>query len=197
MHPRALATCLCLALAAASAPAIAEPVMANGIVALVDGKPITLAQVRRRAAPHVVQLRRSGMPSWAQADAIRRIWADVLDAMVDDMLLQQAASRDTIKVDDKEVDQELDRVAVSQRLTREALLGEALAWGMTASEYRDDLRRQLVAWRVLWLQFTRTEGKPFPEGEEGSRTLAAYRKRWLSERRRTACVETRLSLSLR
>jgi len=171
--------------------------MANGIVAMVDGKPITLAQLRRRAAPHVASLRRSGMASWAQPDAIRKVWAEVLGSMVDDALFEQAAAHDSIKLSDKEVDEQLDRVAASQQMTRDALLGEVHAAGMTLPEYREELRRQLLAWRVLWLDFSRTESRPFPGGEEGARTLAAYRKRWLAERRARACVETWLATSPR
>jgi parvulin-like peptidyl-prolyl isomerase len=197
MRACAPALCLCLALAAAAQPVGAEPSMANGIVAVVDGNPITLAQLRKRAAPHVSNLRRSGMASWAQPDAIRKVWAEVLDVMIDDALFEQAAAHDHIKISDKEVDEQLDRVAASQQLTRDALLGKVLAAGMTMSEYREDLRRQILAWRVLWLDFSRTESRPFPEGEEGSKTLTAYRKRWLAERRRCACVETWLASSPR
>lgn len=186
--------CVAIALAIAT-PALAEPVVVDGVVAVVDGKPITLTALRKRAAPYILQIERSTMAKWSQPDAIRTALSELLDRLIDEVLVEDAARRAGIKLSDKEIDDAIDRVAKEQKTTREGLMAEALVYGMTAREVRAEYSRQLLEWRVLYWTWGQSHDRPVPEGQAGTDTLVAWKKQWLEARRKAACVERRLSAS--
>jgi hypothetical protein len=190
-----LAPVLFATVLAIHSPAVAEPTVVNGVVAWVDGKPITLRTLRKRAAPHIVQIQRSLVAKWAQPDAIRTVYSDLLEHLIDETLVEESAHRAGIQISDKEIDDAMDRVAKSLMISREGLLTEALAAGMTSSEVRAEYRRQLLEWRVLWWTWSQSHDRSMPEGQAGTDTLVAWRKDWLQARRKAACVERRLSAS--
>jgi hypothetical protein len=190
-----LASVLFTTVLAVHSPAVAEPMVVDGVVAWVDGKPITLRALRKRAAPHIVQIQRSQVAKWAQPDAIRAVFGDLLEHLIDETLVEEWAHRARIEISDKEIDDAMDRVAASSKLSREGLLAEALASGMVASDVRAEYRRQLLEWRVLWWTWSQSHDRSVPEGQAGTDTLVAWRKDWLQARRKAACVERRLPTS--
>lgn len=180
---------------AISSPAGAEPVVVDGVVALVDGNPITFAALRKRAAPHVVQIQRSQVAKWAQADAIRTVYSELLDHLIDEALVEESAHRAGIRISDKEVDDAIDRAAASGKTTREGLLAEAYANGMVEREVHAEYRRQLLEWRVLYWTWGQNHDRPIPGGQAGTDAMVGWKKDWLQARRKAACVERRLSAS--
>jgi parvulin-like peptidyl-prolyl isomerase len=107
------------------------------VVATVDDEPIFLSELRGRAAPFHVCTR---------LDAFCR---QVLDAMVDDRLVEQAGAMMHVAVERHEVDRVIDgirtRAGVDEPRFWEAVRGQ----GFTAAGYREQLRKQLLRSRVI------------------------------------------------
>ena len=122
---------------AVSAPqATDEPLAAR-----VNGQPITMAAFERER-----QRRLQGLE--AQPATQAAFDAAVLDAMIDQVLIEQAAPRLGITVSDAEVDAELalqEELAAANGTTLEDMLAAQL---YTLDEYRDVLRGLLLAQKV-------------------------------------------------
>lgn len=116
--------------------------LVDGIAAVVGDSVILLSQVNER----VLQLQYQGVDVPTDPDALTQLRRDVLDQMIGEMLIVQAAVQDTtISVDETEVEnsvsEELQQRARS--LGGQAALQEALAQaGFTLPGYRDFLRGQ-------------------------------------------------------
>ena len=103
----------------------------------------------------------------------------------------------SLEIGEQEVDSAIERVANDNKLSKEHLLAEALAMGMSEREVRDEYRRQLLEWRLLYAEYVKSHEQAFPTGDEAGRALEAWKKAWLQSRRRAACVERLLSVAAR
>ncbi len=120
-----------------SAPQLTQEPLA----ARVNGQPITMAAFQRER-----QRRLQGLE--AQPATQADFDAAVLEAMIDQVLIEQAAPRLGVTVSDEEVQAELalqEQLAAANGTTLEALLAEQL---YTPEEYRDVLRGLLLAQKV-------------------------------------------------
>jgi peptidyl-prolyl cis-trans isomerase SurA len=102
------------------------------IVAIVDGSPIFLSELRRRATQ---------MPDSDRTTQLK--------ALVDVRLLVHEAERMRLLVDASELDQAIQRLASAQRVSVEALHAEVKRSGLTEAEYRELLRQQLLEGKLL------------------------------------------------
>lgn len=98
----------------------------------------------------------------------------VLDTMIDERLVLQAAEKDKITVSDKEIDQQLQqaRLMTSQSAGRELSQSEfenviKTEAGMSYAEYREGVRKQLVAQKYMMnKKRAEFESMPMPSKEE-------------------------------
>ncbi|MCA9577038.1 MAG: SurA N-terminal domain-containing protein [Sandaracinaceae bacterium] len=118
------------------------------VVAVVNDQAIWLSEVRRRAAPYVPQIMAAS--SQAERVALReQLYTQVLDGLIDEELIRQAATRMRVRVSSEDVERAIANVR------RQNNLGEAEFWeavrgqGFSPAQYRDDLRRQLLRLKVL------------------------------------------------
>src|SRR5262249_32587478 len=140
----ALASVLC-----ALAALCADADVIERVVAVVNDDAIFLSDLRARAAPFMS--RAMGAPTEAQRlQAIQTIYRQVLDHLIDQKLVEQAAEEDEIVVSDADVDSAIDNVR------QQSGLGEAEFWDAVAEqgfgtevEYRIDIRQQLIHFRLL------------------------------------------------
>jgi peptidyl-prolyl cis-trans isomerase C len=128
----------------------AEPVSASGaqaqpteepLAARVNGQPITLAAFQRERARRAVGL--DVQPATQAA-----FDAQVLQSMIDQVLINQAAANDGIVVTDAEIDAELaaqSDIAASNNQTLDQILA---AEGYTADEYRSVIHDMLVTQKL-------------------------------------------------
>lgn len=140
---------------AAPAPTPAKPAarshrrqIVDRVVAVVNDAVILKSELRRRAAPLAAELD-------SVADRIERerrlakLEGDVLDDMVNEELIAQAAAEAKLEVEAKEVDAALGEIKKQNKLSDEQL-GEALRLqGYSLSSYRQDVRRQLLRMRAV------------------------------------------------
>jgi peptidyl-prolyl cis-trans isomerase SurA len=118
------------------------------VAAVVNDEAIWLSEVRRRAAPFVPQI--MAADSQAERVALReRLYTEILDRLIDEELIRQAATRMSLRVSTEDVERAIANVR------RQNNLGEPEFWdavreqGFTPAQYRDDLRRQLLRLKVL------------------------------------------------
>jgi peptidyl-prolyl cis-trans isomerase SurA len=123
---------------AALATSGARGVAADHIVALVNGEPITAAQVRQRLA----RLERPADLSAAQAAQ------QVLEQLIDERILVQAAREMGVRVDDAAVDAAEAEVARRNGLSMEQLRERLPGAGLTRDSLRAQLRDELTLQRL-------------------------------------------------
>jgi len=119
------------------------------VVAVVNDDAIFLSELRQKAAPYMS--RAMGAPTEAQrVQAIRQIYAQVLDHIIDVRLVEQAAEEEEIIVSDADVDSAIANVREQSGLDEDAFWDAVAEQGFgTEAEYRTDIRSQLVHFRLL------------------------------------------------
>lgn len=172
---------LATAIAASCSLSLTKPARATvveRVVAVVGERAILLSDLRERAAPLLIRIHQE-VPSGAQrAAAISQTYKNLLERMVDEELEQRAANRSNIVVSAREVDEAVARIAAQNGLTVEQLVSEATRAGLTESQYRSEVRRQVLEAKLLNL---RLQGRIRVTDED---LRSAYRKIVLDERRK-------------
>jgi peptidyl-prolyl cis-trans isomerase SurA len=93
------------------------------------------------------------VPPGAQlAAAESELLKQLLQKMVDERVEQQAAEKAHVSVTSDEIDNGIRNVASQQGITVERLMQEAVKTGLTAQEYRDEVRRQILEGKLLQLR---------------------------------------------
>lgn len=120
---------------------VAEPVLMEGVAAVVDGKPI----MRSEFLNNLYRFQETPEGS-AMSEADQRKY--VLDQMIEEKVLLSRIDRDSIVVTDAEVDQRvnahLSQLAASQNTTL-SMLEKAIRaqLGISMAQYRDQLAKQI------------------------------------------------------
>jgi peptidyl-prolyl cis-trans isomerase SurA len=142
--PQAL---LCgLALTLGSAAARAEVI--ERVVGVVNEDAILLSELRRRAAPFL-ESALQGVPEADRKERIKLLYGQLLDALVDEQLIEQAARKMHVTVTTLEVDQAIDNVRLQNKLTREQFFDAVRGQGFTEKQYRQDVRKQILRLKVM------------------------------------------------
>ncbi|MDI1484196.1 SurA N-terminal domain-containing protein [Polyangium sp. y55x31] len=192
MSPARITTTFLLAfgaMVAGSTPVRAEPVrrvVVDRIVAVVDREVITLVELRRRAAPLLRKLASVDEASRTMAET--HMYRDLVNQMVEERLIARRARMSSIVVTASEIDAALDSLAQANHLSREALLVEVRAAGVSEADYRDDLRRQLLLFKCLRLHLA---GKKV-SGEMNDAQMQEASRAMMEEIKRDVFVEVRL-----
>src|SRR5947209_7254793 len=126
-------------------PVAAGAEIKDRIAAVVNGHPITLAEVEERVAPELA--RAAAGPA---GDAQRReILKHALDQLIDEQLVASEASALGIDVSDDELEHLVEQLARENRMDM-AQFRQALAQqGMSMETVRDSLKRQQLTIRLL------------------------------------------------
>ena len=139
-------SCCCVGLASAQAPKrqAADPLPADRIVAVVNEEVVTLYELRMRLEVAINQLKKQGTPLPAR-DVLER---QMLERLVMDKVQLQHAKEIGVKVDDVQLEQALQRIATSNKLSL-AQLREALQKdGITFAKFREEIRDEMTIARV-------------------------------------------------
>jgi peptidyl-prolyl cis-trans isomerase SurA len=133
-------------------PLSALAAIAERVVAVVGEHAILLSDMRQRARPFLLQIQQKVPPGAQQAAAESELYKHLLQKMVDDRVEQQAAEKAHLSVTTDEIDAGIRNVANQQALTVEQLVDEAVKTGLSAQEYRDEVRRQILEGKLLQLR---------------------------------------------
>ncbi|MEN9579126.1 MAG: hypothetical protein RJA70_2135 [Pseudomonadota bacterium] len=116
------------------------------VVALVGDRPVLLSELRERTKAFAQNLPKN---TSERAAAESELYAEMLGRMVDEELLRRAASAAQVTVSREEVEAAIARVASGNGVTAEELLAEVERSGVSAAQYRTELRRQLLDAKVM------------------------------------------------
>lgn len=137
----ALALFLTLLLTNGSAAARYKAKHVEGVVASVDGRPILVSEVRRRAK---VRIEENGKRPAKERVAEERIFEEVLEQLIDERLMLADADRLHISATSEEIDAAVSLLAKDNQMTPEQLYDYARSQGLLQYEYRDMLRKQII-----------------------------------------------------
>jgi peptidyl-prolyl cis-trans isomerase SurA len=118
------------------------------VVAVVNDEAIFLSELRRRAIPFLPQAM-SGASEMERMSRLEQLYAQLLDALVDEELIEQAARDMQLRVTTEDVDRAIDNVRTQSRLAENEFWEAVRQQGFTESQYRSDVRRQLLRLKVL------------------------------------------------
>ena len=117
---------------------------ANFIVAVVNSEPITNQEVARE-----LQRARQQLSQQAKASvSTKELTNQVLDRLINDKVQLQLARESGIKVDDAAIDQAEQNIARQNQIEVGELRRRLLAEGVTASQFRAQLRDQITLSRL-------------------------------------------------
>lgn len=136
-------------LALAASPALAHAEVIERVAAVVNDQAILLSDLRRRAAPYLEQAVSDAADQNERMARIKKIYKQLLQQLVDEELVEQAAKKMSVSVTDSEVDQAIDNVRRQNGMTEEVFWQAVKAQGFTDKQYRVDVRKQLLRLKVL------------------------------------------------
>lgn len=134
MKQSIVAAALLLALAAPAGGA-----QVNGIAAVVNDEIITTHQLDK-------ELQNAGQLPDAQREKLRK---EVLDRLVEEALLKQRIKELGLKVGDEELEAAVQDVQKQNKLTRSQLEEAVSSQGMAFDEYRENLRQQILRFKLV------------------------------------------------
>lgn len=158
LHRGLRRTAMCLSLGVAGLGALglkaplAHATIVERIVAIVDQTPILLTELQSRSRPFMLQVYASTPEGPQRTAAISQVYSVVLERIIEEELEDAAANRAGIAVSAQEVDDALTRLAAQNNLSVPELLEEATRTGLTPSEYRVELSRQLLQSKLASLR---------------------------------------------
>jgi len=126
----------------------ARALLIERVVAVVNDRAILLSDVRRRAVPMIPQAMRAESEK-ARMAQITTLYKDILNRLVDEYLIQESARQMNVQVTARDIDRAIQNVQAQSGLTGRAFWDAVSAQGLSYSEYRDDIRRQILRLQVL------------------------------------------------
>jgi len=127
-------------------PARAEVV--ERVVAVVNDDAIFLSELRRRAVPYIAAAFRAQAEA-ERVDFLRQVYERLLDELVTERLIEQAATRLQLRVTRDDVDTAIENVAQANGLSVDAFWDAVRSEGFGEAQYRADVRSQLLRLKVI------------------------------------------------
>ncbi len=148
-----------LALAAALTPQLNAAVMQE-LAAKVNNEPVMMSEYTKTKEMLIEQYRAAMPDFFKQKDAQEQIEKAAMDKLIDEALLRQKAETMKIKVYDRELDSGMAEVKkrfsrdennapMSETAAAEAFAGELKKEGLTALEFRERIKKQLMVRKLI------------------------------------------------
>jgi peptidyl-prolyl cis-trans isomerase SurA len=156
----------------------ARATIVERVVAVVADKAILLSDLKERAKPFQLQIYGSVPEGASRNAALSQLYKQLVERLVDEELQGREAAKANITVTAQEIQTAIERVAKQNDVTVEQLLEEAQKNGLNVSDYRAEIRRQLLDAKMLNL---RVQGRMRISEDD---MHAAYRRAVQEERRK-------------
>lgn len=117
------------------------------IVAVVNDEAIFLSELRTRAMPFLPRLMEA--PEHQRETALRELYGQLLEHLVDEKLIEHAADEMRIRVMNDDVERAIRNVQMQHGVDGDEFWEAVRAQGFTESQYRSDLRRQILRLKVI------------------------------------------------
>lgn len=119
------------------------------VVAVVNDDAIFLSELRTKAAPRLPAAVASARSEADRLNAIRGVYDEELTHLIDEHLIVQAATAESIIVSASDVENAINNVRAQTRLPIDQFWQLVREQGFTEDEYRRDIRQQLLRYKVL------------------------------------------------
>lgn len=136
--------------------ALADRHVVERVAAVVDDQVILESELHARLLPLLESVNQIPDPD-ERTRRTTKLTNQLLDEMINDELLLQAARRAKVVVEDAEVEAVIDDVLERYKLTREQLMGEMKKQGMGPDFYRNSLLRQRAINQIIGPRLSVTE----------------------------------------
>jgi len=130
-------------------PQLARAEVIERVAAVVNDQAILLSELRRRAAPFLEQALGDASDKGERMTRVKQIYKQLLQQLVDEELVEQAAKKMHVSIGDGDVDQAIENVRRQNNMTEEQFWQAVKAQGFTDKHYRQDVRKQLLRLKVL------------------------------------------------
>lgn len=122
-------------------PVQARAEVVDRIVAVINDSIITLSELKAASAVAMEKLGVDG--GTIGPEKAREMEGGILDGLIEQRLVKQAADKAGIEISEREIDNAVDDIKKQNRLTQEELLLALAENGLTQKEYREQLKEQI------------------------------------------------------
>jgi peptidyl-prolyl cis-trans isomerase SurA len=119
------------------------------VVAIVNDDCIALSELNERIEPFIRELREADYPEEAKRQMLFKLRQELLDKMIDEKLAHQESEKLQVQVDDRDVDQQIERIKSENFLTDEELRKSLAAQGLTVEQYHSRLKEQMLQVKLI------------------------------------------------
>ena len=145
--PAAVSCLLLLLLAGVSVPARAEVI--ERVAAIVNDQALMLSELRRRAGPFLEPALEGAADAKEREKRLDQLYSRLLQQLVDEELVEQAAKKNHVGVEGAEIESAIENVRQQNCMTEDKFWEAVRAQGYNESQYRTDVRKQLLRLKVL------------------------------------------------
>ncbi|MBW2161166.1 MAG: SurA N-terminal domain-containing protein, partial [Deltaproteobacteria bacterium] len=118
------------------------------VVATVNNEAIFLSDLRKRAVPFLPQIAEASTET-ERMSLLKELYEDLLTFLVDEQLIRQLAGSSGIRVTDADVDSAVENLRLQNNMTEEEFQKALESQGLSQTQYRRDLKRQLIRLKVM------------------------------------------------
>lgn len=118
------------------------------VVATVNNDAIFLSDLRSRAVPFLPQIAEAQTETERMA-RLKELYEELLNFLIDEKLIRQLARESGIRVTDADVDNAIENLRLQNNLTEEQFEQALDQQGFSQTQYRTDLKRQLLRLKVM------------------------------------------------
>ena len=122
------------------------------IVAVVNDDIITLFELDRSFKPYEERVRNQGYSIDKEHKMLFKVREEILNQLIDQKLKDQEIKRFKINIDEKEIDQTIERIKETNYYTDEDLRDVLAKEGLTMEEYRDRIKETILRTKLVNLQ---------------------------------------------
>ncbi|MEX1032837.1 MAG: peptidylprolyl isomerase [Cellvibrionaceae bacterium] len=144
LHLAAILAAVLLATTSLTGTATAETVVIDRVAAIVDEDVVMESELKTQLEAITARMRAQE----AQPPPREVLEAQVLEHLIVQQLQLQIAKRASIRVEDTEIDQAIQQMQASNNMTEEQLMAELRREGLTPTELRANIRRELTITHV-------------------------------------------------
>lgn len=126
-----------------------DEVVVDRIVAVVNDEIITLYDLNRSLKPYVENIKALGYSAEKEKATLYQFRNDLLNDLINKQLTEQEIKRSKITINQAEVDNYIEQIKITRKLTDEELRSGLAQQGLTLGEYKQEVKRQLERNRLV------------------------------------------------
>ncbi len=118
------------------------------VIATVNDEALFLSDLRRKAVPFLSQVMNASTTTERQA-RMEQLYEQLLERLIDEEILLQTAADMRLRASREEVDRAIENLRAQSGLDEDAFWELVKSQGMTRAQYREDMRRQVLQYKVI------------------------------------------------